>query len=444
MIQPFDGVPPRFAASSARRAFGRGRRKEVPRRLLAEVHGGERRPPLEILAESERGRLKPLLRIKHERMAASPFAFFRGSAPVMASDFALLPTTGIPVQICGDAHLRNFGAFAAPDGHLVFDVNDFDETMVGPWEWDLKRLAVSAVLAGRECGLTESRSVDVARAVVRSYRCALADLANLTAIELLRYDVRRESRSSPVSTILDQARRATPAYNLKKLTTSTARGPQFHDKPPLLHHVGPSLRREVLSSLDAYARTVSEDRRLCLAAYTPVDVSFKLVGTGSVGLRDYVVLCLGASSDDALFLQIKEELPSCYSPYLNDTSSPVHQGNRVAGGQQRMQTACDPFLGWTSIHERQFLVRQLADHKAALDLTKVDGGQLNAYAVVCAEVLAKAHARTGDPVVLSAYCGNSERLDEAISAFAKTYAAQVMTDYKAFLARYRPRRTSRK
>lgn len=411
---------------------------------MAEAHGGGERRPLEILAQSERGRLTPLLRIKHERMAASPFAFYRGSAPVMASDLALLPNTGIAVQICGDAHLRNFGAFAAPDGHLVFDVNDFDETTVGPWEWDVKRLAVSAVLAGRECGLTASRSVDVARAAVRSYRCALADLADLTPIELLRYEVRRESRRSPVSMILDQARRATPAYNLQKLTASTAHGPRFHDKPPLLHHVGPRLGREVLSSLDAYAQTVSEDRRLCLAAYRAVDVSFKLVGTGSVGLRDYVVLCLGASNDDALFLQIKEERPSCYWPYLNDASSPAHQGHRVAGGQQRMQTACDPFLGWTSIHQRQFLVRQLADHKAALDLTKVGGDQLNAYAVVCGEVLAKAHARTGDPLVLSAYCGDSERLDEAISGFAKVYARQVMSDYEAFLARYRPRRTSRR
>jgi uncharacterized protein (DUF2252 family) len=376
-----------------------------------------------------------LLAANAARVAASPFAFFRGAASLMAADLAPAPVTGLRVQLCGDAHLVNLGAYAAPDGHLVFDLNDFDETIAGPWEWDLKRLATSFILAGRQAGGRDKDGQAAVIQLVESYREGLARFAAMRGLELVSYEVRRHSKSGPVRAVLQKAERATPARTLQKLTSPGPGGtPRFHDQPPLLRHVSDQDAAKVVASLQAYRDTLGADHRQVLDLYHPVDVAFKVVGTGSVGTRDYVVLLLGRGADDPLFLQVKEELPSCWAAHLPGAASYPNEGQRVAEGQHRMQTVTDAFVGWTRIDDTGYLVRQLADHKAAVDVTELKGDALAEYALVCGEVLAKAHARTGDAVALAGYCGRSDRLDAAIGKFALAYATQTGQDYAAFEA----------
>jgi uncharacterized protein (DUF2252 family) len=366
-------------------------------------------------------------------MAASPFGFFRGAAAVMASDMARLSTTGIHVQICGDAHLRNLGAYAAPDGHLVFDINDFDESVHGPWEWDLKRLSTSVVLAGREAGEPDRACGEAVEILVRSYRESLVEFARMPALRLFRFEIGSMPGRNPVGAALRKAERETPLRTLEKLTVNRKGGRAFARRPRLLEPVSPEIRRMVLAALVPYRLTISEDRQLILAAFYPADVAFKAVGVGSLGTRDYVVLCEGSAPKDILFLQVKEEPPSCYAPYLAASPDPPHQGHRVARAQHRMQTISDPFLGWTTIRDRDFLVRQLADHKAAITPTDLSGKSLEEYARVCGRLFAKAHARTGDPAVLSGYCGASNKLDVALKKFALAYADQTATDHDRLL-----------
>jgi uncharacterized protein (DUF2252 family) len=415
----------------ARRAYGRARRERVPR---AEQGGWApaRRgaDPVAILKRANASRIPALAALKTYRMAATPFAFFRGAAPVMAADLATLPASGLQTQICGDAHVKNLGAFATPEGHLVFDINDFDETTVGPWEWDVKRFATSLVLAGREAGVRTARIREAVEVFVRTYRDRLEELSDVSLLDLLRVEVRRRVAPGVLSGVFAKAERVTNAYVLEKFTvTRRGRPPAFHDQPPLLYHVPAPAARAIVQSLDAYRETLSPDRRLALDVYRPADVTFKVVGTGSVGTRDYVVLLLGRGPGDALFLQVKEELPSCYAPYLPGAPRSGHEGRRVAEGQHRMQSATDPFLGWTRVAGRDFIVRQLADHKAGLEPEDLVGDVLVAYGVVCGEVLAKAHARTGDAAALSGYCGRGDALDRAITRFALAYADQTEADH---------------
>ena len=378
-------------------------------------------------------RLQFLVPIKMGRMAAGPFAFFRGAAPLMAADLATLPVTGLQVQICGDAHVRNLGAYAAPEGHLVFDINDFDETIAGPWEWDLKRLATSLVLAGREAGESNSVCRKSVEEMVRSYRTSMNRFAALVLCELAKVEIRRGEKGTPVHAVLQKASRVTPIQTLKKLAVAHPRkGHQFHDTPPVLRHVDGRTRSEVVSSLAQYANTISPSHQWILHGYEPVDVAFKIVGTGSVGTRDYVVLLFGRGVQDPLILQVKEELPSCYAPYLRKVPRAKHEGRRVAEGQQKIQTVADPFLGYTTIKGRHFLVRQLSDHKASIDLANLHGTALLEYAVVCGELLAKGHARTGNCGIIAGYCGNSSKLDTAIAKFAKAYADQTESDFEQF------------
>jgi uncharacterized protein (DUF2252 family) len=365
-------------------------------------------------------------------MAAGPFAFFRGAAPLMAADLATLPVTGVQVQICGDAHVRNLGAYAAPEGHLVFDINDFDETIAGPWEWDLKRLATSLVLAGREAGERNSVCLESVEEMVRSYRTSMNRFATMTVCELARVEIRRGEGGTPVQAVLQKASRVTPIETLKKLAVAHPRmGHRFHDTPPVLRHVDAKTRSQVVASLPQYVKTISPSHQWILHAYEPVDVAFKIVGTGSVGTRDYVVLLFGRGVQDPLILQVKEELPSCYAPYLRRVPPAKHEGRRVAEGQQKMQTVADPFLGYTTIEGRHFLVRQLSDHKASIDLANLRGKALLEYAVVCGELLAKGHARSKCGVI-AGYCGNSSRLDAAVAKFAKAYADQTESDFTQF------------
>ena len=440
-------APDPFAPLPERLAWGKSRRKVLPRASQAEWRKRPSRPdPVDVLVAANRGRLPDVLPIKWSRMAASPFGFFRGAVPVMARDLAGQRVTGLNVQMCGDAHVRNLGAYAAPDGHLVFDINDFDETMPGPWEWDVKRLATSFVLAGREAGLKKGVCLEAVAVLVASWRDALWRAARMPALEIARAHVKRLTRAAPVHAILAKAERASPAHVLGKLTVGPKDHRRLASRPPLLCRVPKAEARRVLGAVARYRETVSDDRQLVLDAYRPVDVAFKVVGTGSVGTRDYAVLCFGAAPDDPLFLQVKEEPASAWAAYVPKVKRPRHEGQRVAQGQHRMQSLSDPFLGWTTLDGRDFLVRQLADHKASLEPDDLGGGALVAYARVTGEVFGMAHARTGDVAVLAGYAGRAARLDEAIAAFALAYAAQTEEDFGRFVeavraGRLRVRRT---
>jgi uncharacterized protein (DUF2252 family) len=419
---------------SERRERGKALRNKTRREANAEWSPKKgRSDPVATILAANSDRLRHLLPIKMGRMAAGPFAFFRGAAPLMAADLAALPVSGLRVQICGDAHVRNLGAYAAPEGHLVFDINDFDETIPGPLEWDLKRLATSLVLAGREAGEGKNACRDSVEEMVRSYRTSMNRFAAITLRDLARVEIRRGAKGTPVHAVLQKASRVTPSETLKKLTIVGRRtGHRFHDRLPVLRHVDTRTRNEVLQSLGRYRKTVPISHQWALQAYEPVDVAFKIVGTGSVGTRDYVVLLFGNGVHDPLILQVKEEMPSCYSPYLSGMPAVKHEGRRVAEGQQKMQTVADPFLGYTTIDCRHFLVRQLSDHKASINPVDLKGTALLEYALVCGELLAKGHARTGDAAAIAGYCGNSAKLDNALAKFAKLYADQTESDYEQF------------
>ncbi len=434
--QPFP-VP----RAAERRERGRGLRSVLRRVDQGDWQPAKNRPdPLLMLEQVNKTRLRELVPIKMGRMASSPFGFLRGAAPLMAYDLSEWPTTGLRVQMCGDAHVGNLGAFAAPDGHLLFDLNDFDESIPGPWEWDVKRLATSLVLAGRVAGESDSACRDAVRGFMCEYRMAMEIFAELTVFELAKFEIRRRSQIPLVRGVLAKAERATREHLLEKLTEKRNGHRHFRFAPPLLKQVSRQVARDVIASLQEYRETLGPDRQLVFDAYRPSAVAFKVAGTGSVALRNYVILCLGRTVNDAVFLQVKEAQAACWAVYVPDVFVPANQGRRVAEGQHRMQTACDPLLGWTSIGKRHFLVRQLADHKARIDPAQLHGETLAEYASVCGRVLAKGHARTGDPLALSAYCGRGPKLDRAIAKFAFAYADQTTADHERLLRAIRQKR----
>src|SRR6202034_2819951 len=408
-----------------RRAFGTSRRKQVRRQEQNRWRGADRQTdPIDALAVSSVGRVPALLAIKWERMAASPFGFFRGAVPVMAADLAVLPHTGIFTQLCGDAHVRNLGAFAAPDGRLVFDVNDSDETIRGPFEWDVKRMATSIILAGREAGSKNSICGEAASVFLAGYRRAMHAFARMTVMEIAHFQVHRLQRVAPVSQVLRKAEQATPQYNAERLLAPGKAHRVFVENKPLQYRLSAAKAPMILDSLSQYCESLLPERQHFFDLYRPLDVAFRVVGTGSVGLRDYIVYMEGNGSDDPLFLQIKEEPNSAYAPYLGEFGAPQHQGQRVVQGQRSIQFLSDLLLGWTTIHNRQYLVRQLNDHKAAIDVGDLKGEGLMQYAEICGELLARGHARAGDPVALDGYIGTSDRLVEAVADFALDYADQ--------------------
>jgi uncharacterized protein (DUF2252 family) len=395
-----------------------------------------------------RGRVPALIQLKYQLMAESPFGYFRGAVPVMAADLALLPSTGIVSQLCGDAHVRNLGAYAAPDGRLVFDINDFDETIRGPFEWDLKRMAASLALAGRASGHKESTVRETVERCIERYAAQMRAFAQMPHIEVGRTQVHRLGQVEPVLDALMKAERATPLHTLALLTTPATGKPgaptdrsssvgwkpgaprRFKEAKPLLTRVTGRLAASVLASLGPYREMLEPQRQHLLSFYRPVDVAFKVVGTGSVGLRDYCVCFEGNGPKDPLFLQIKEEPASSYAPYLPDAHPAHHNGQRVAEGQRAMQLQSDPFLGWTHIAGRQFLVRQLNDHKGSIELEDLAGPGLEAYAEVCGELLARGHARSGDPQVIAGYLGSGDGFAEALAKFGSLYADQTEKDWK--------------
>ncbi len=445
---------PSTLSPADRRTAGQRSRKQLPRSQHRNWDPKLRRhDALDLLRRAMRGRLPRLLDLRYRLMTASPFGFFRGAVPVMAYDLSLQPNTGVITQLCGDAHVRNLGAYAGIDAKLVFDINDFDETIRGPFEWDLKRLTTSILLAGQAAKASNSEAREAASHLLERYRKSMRLFAAMPILELAHFSVRRLGRIPSISGILEKAERSTPTHNLESLTEPSSQPAKqkrkaapdtpsgkpsrstperrFRSAPPLLERLTGSSADDVLASLSVYRRSLQPERRHFLDQYTPVDVAFKVVGTGSVGLRDFCVYLEGNSPDDPLFLQIKEEAPSAYTTYLADApATPTHQGRRVVEGQRAMQLQSDPFLGWTSIHQRDFLVRQLNDHKGSLDLESLTPDALVDYADLCGELLARGHARAGDPAALSGYIGKSARFDTAILKFSQAYAEQTEQDWK--------------
>ncbi len=434
----------KWLSQEQRRALGRSRRKQVPRQQHEQWQARLRKQDAtKLLRHSMRGRVPELVTLKYQRMMASPFGYFRGAVPVMAADLALLPHTGIYGQLCGDAHVSNLGSYLGADGVVVFDINDFDETIRGPFEWDLKRLTTSLILAGRNAGARDAVSEEAVRACLARYTRLIESFSRMPILDAAHYRVHRLNAVKPVANILRMAARATPQHWLKQLTERPSgrrsgdalERRRFRNARPDLWRLTGAEAADVLASLTLYKQSLPFTAQHFFAQYRPVDVAFKVVGTGSVGLRDYVVLLEGNGSQDPLFLQIKEEVNSGYAPYLKEHMQ-THNGQRVAHGQQTMQLQSDPFLGWTQIHGRDYLVRQLNDHKAAIDITKLKGEALVAYAEVCGELLARGHARSGDVCQVGGYIGSGSRFSNALLRFALRYADQTELDWKELVRQH--------
>jgi uncharacterized protein (DUF2252 family) len=421
-----------IATVKERHALGQARRKQLGRQQHSELNVKARPSSAsELLNRAMKGRVPALLSLKDQLMAASPFAYFRGAVPVMAADLAVLPATGLAAQLCGDAHVRNLGAFAAPDGRLLFDINDFDETIRGPFEWDLKRMAASLVLSGRESGHKDSSARHAAEACIVRYCALMSTLAEMPVLEAARYQVHRLAATGPVQQALLKAERSTVLHTLEQLTeVADANSRRFRQNKPTLERLTGQKAAPVLAAFDLYKTRIHPELQHVLSFYRPVDVAFKVVGTGSVGLRDYCVYLEGNGQADPLFLQIKEEAASAWAPWLPDAHPAAHNGQRVVEGQRALQTLSDPFLGWTEMAGRHFLVRQLNDHKGSIEIADLADGNLQAYAEVCGELLARGHARSSDAVLLAGYLGSGDGFAESVAKFGVLYADQTEKDWQ--------------
>jgi len=390
--------------------------------------------PLDVLREASKRHIARLLPVKFKLMSKSPFAFFRGSVEIMAADLGYSPHTRIEVQMCGDAHVKNFGFFATQGSEIVLDINDFDETQRGPWEWDVKRLASSMVLAGRVAGDSEACCKDALRVFVREYCEWIRRFAGMPAIEVARHRIVRDFHDPAIRSALRKAERSTPLSNLKKLTHKRGSSYSFVYKRDSIWDIKDADERVVRRALTEYRATLLPDRRFLFDHYTIADIGFKVVGTGSVGTRDYVLLLLGRDTGekDPLFLQIKEEQPSAYAAYYKDRTAARHQGERVVLGQRALQPFSDLLLGWCSIRGRDYQVRQLSDHKSSVEPEELKGDRLTEYGRVCAELLAKGHARSGAPAIQAAYLGRPGKAEKALAQFALAYAGRVEKDYGTF------------
>jgi uncharacterized protein (DUF2252 family) len=438
-----------------RRTIGKELRKQLPRGSHYDWSPAADRPdPLELLQAQDQGRLDHLLPIKYGRMVSSPFAFLRGSAVVMASDLAASPVMGQNVLLCGDAHLSNFGVFATPERKLVFDINDFDETYPGPWEWDLKRLAASAVLAGRDNGFKGKTCLQLALTVCRSYRESMRRFSQASILNVWYYQVEansvirvfdkyaRQSSKSAQKTI-KKARAHTRQRTINKLTQVIDGKLQIVNDPPILERFGDVVDEEQMqqvSKLDIesawseYVNSLPEERRRLLVRYRISDAAFRVGGVGSVGTRCFIGLLEGDTDEDAIILQQKQAGPSALEAYLPKTDF-ASQAQRVVIGQHMMQAASDIFLGWhhSTGFNLDFYWRQLKDMKASFDLANLDESGLETYLKVCGLCLARAHSRTGDAAAISGYLGSGDVFDKAISNFAEFYANQTENDHQALV-----------
>ncbi|OIJ67134.1 DUF2252 domain-containing protein [Streptomyces mangrovisoli] len=427
-----------------RARLGKAARSRVPRSAHAHwLPSVDRADPVAVLERQGRDRLPELLPIRYGRMVASPFAFLRGAAAVMAADLASRPHTGLTVQLAGDAHLLNFGLYACPERGLLFDLNDFDETFAGPFEWDVKRLAASVAVAGRENGHGEAK---VRRAVLETgaaYRTTMRRLAGLG--ELAVWNERIDAASlAPLlrsahdrghaGSSLTRVRRRTRLQALGKLTEVVDGRRRIVHDPPLLEPAGVPDMASLRKIFSDYRSTLTEERRLLLDRYRFVDAARKVVGVGSVGLRCFIVLLAGRDTDDPLLLQIKEARTSVLEDHL--PSGPfVHHGHRVVAGQRLLQATGDIFLGWLNGPQgRAFYWRQLRDMKGGADIAGMDPEDLLAHARLCGTALARAHARSGDRIAIAAYLGGADTFERAVTDFASHYADQTTTDHTTLSA----------
>jgi uncharacterized protein (DUF2252 family) len=468
--------PPRTASSKGKAAavthrseteraeLGKAARARTTHEAQAEFTPADDRDPLALLQSQAAARVPELVPIRYGRMMASPFAFYRGAALVMAHDLAPAPTSGLQVQVCGDAHLSNFGLFGSPERRMIFDINDFDETCPGPWEWDLKRLAASFAIAAREIGLPGKKRREIVRQLSARYREAMTRFAGMRNLDVwyTHVDVAdvqdrfalqlRAARRKKVDRTIAKARTRDSMQALNKLTQIVDGERRIISDPPLicsLDDLLPGEEREQVTALRqefhhwmhelvrSYRRTLQSDRKHLIQDYRFVDMARKVVGVGSVGTRCWIILMLGRDENDPLFLQAKEAGPSvltsvgCKSEYANE-------GQRVVAGQRMMQAASDIFLGWQRLTgidgvPRDFYIRQLRDWKGSVELENADAAGMKAYGELCAWTLARAHARSGDRIALASYLEDSPAFDDAMITFSEAYADQNERDHAALV-----------
>jgi uncharacterized protein (DUF2252 family) len=437
-----------------RAAEGKAARAEVPRSSHAAWDPpSDRRDPVTILEDQATTRVPDLVPIRYGRMLTSPFAFYRGAAAIMAADLASTPTSGIRVQACGDAHVSNFGLFASPERSLLFDINDFDETLPAPWEWDVKRLAASIAIAGRGSGFTDKQQRNAVLATVGRYRAAMAEFAAQRNLEVwyARAEVQeglprlremmKEKDVRSVESVVAKARTRDSLQAFEKLTHVVDGERKIVSDPPLIvplvDMVTPDVAEQLSGSLHTlirtYRRTLLGDRRHLLEDFRFADIAHKVVGVGSVGTRAWMILLLGRDDDDPLFLQAKEAPPSVLAPYAGK-STYANQGQRVVEGQRLMQAASDIFLGWERLRSpdgrtRDFYLRQLRDWKGSFDPESMNPDTMGVFGQLCGWTLARAHARSGDRIAIAAYLGTGDAFDKAIATFAAAYADQNERDH---------------
>jgi uncharacterized protein (DUF2252 family) len=443
-----------------RAARGKAARAEVPRSSHAAFDPAPDRPdPIALLEEQGRSRVPELVPVRYGRMMVSPFTYYRGAALPMASDLATTPVSGLAVQACGDAHLSNFGIFGSAERRLVFDINDFDETLPGPWEWDVKRLAASLEVAARGNGFADKQRREIVTAAVARYRQAMRDFAGMNNLGVwyTRADI-EGARAELDSQMKARQRKAFDAGIAKartrdsmqavaKLTRSVDGRPRIISEPPLLVPIDElipkeadraSLRAQLTDLIGKYQRTLETDRRYLLEQFEFCDMAHKVVGVGSVGTRCWIILMLGRDESDPLFLQAKEAQPSVLSRFVGASKYP-NQGQRVVAGQRLMQATSDIFLGWQRVEggldggTRDFYIRQLRDWKFSLDIESMIPRGMRLYGELCGWTLARAHARSGDRIAIASYLGGSDVFDRAIADFAAAYADQNERDHQALV-----------
>ena len=446
---------------SERRKMGKALRQQAPRPSHGDWKPAPDRPdPISLLQEQDKTRLQHLVPIKYGRMLESPFAFFRGSAVVMASDLADTPVSGIQSVLCGDAHLSNFGVFATPERQMVFDINDFDETYPGPWEWDLKRLAASAVVAGRQNGYGDKANRDLVVAAVETYRDAMVKFFKMDTLDVWYFHVNvndamavftktSKKTAKGAQEMLKKARTRTQAHTLEKMTYLEDGRRRINSDPPLLvpfrkENIDQFLSAEesrqisektVENSWTQYLDSLPDERRFLLQRFRMIDAALRVGGVGSVGTRVTISLLEGGSVDDSIILQQKEAGASVLEPYLPKQKYNIRHALRVVTGQRLMQASSDIFLGWhhSELKDIDFYWRQLKDMKGSADVSSMDETALKTYVSVCAVCLARAHARTSDSAGIRGYLGGSDAFAEAIADFAVAYADQTERDYQALV-----------
>ncbi|MFF7277824.1 DUF2252 domain-containing protein [Streptomyces griseorubiginosus] len=450
-----------------RAAIGKNARARASRSSHGFLEAGpERFDPVEVIERQSATRVPELVPIRYGRMLESPFRFYRGAAAIMAADLGAAPDTGLRVQLCGDAHLLNFRLLASPERHLVFDINDFDETLPGPFEWDVKRLATSFAIAGRANGFSLKEQNTIVRTCVRAYRKRMRDLAGMRTLDIwyAQDDVERlrallassmdKKTRRRTTRATEQARTRTHLQAFAKLTRSTSEGRRIAADPPLITPLRDLLadaadnqqEKELQTVLEEYTLTLPSERRHLLHHFRLVDMARKVVGVGSVGTRCWILLLLGRDDGDPLLLQAKEAQESVLAAQTGADRFD-NQGRRVVTGQRLIQTTSDIFLGWTHVvgidgHERDFYVRQLRDWKGIVHPETMDPGLLGLFARLCGASLARAHARSGDPIAIAAYLGSGDRFDQALTGYAQSYADRNEQDFEALAAAVRSGRVT--